>query len=144
MLVRHLNVGEFLGHGAFRNVFEYGPNLVIKIARTDCEYKGFDARHENIVEYLNWQRIKDTEWASWFAPVYTVAPNGDWLVQHRITQTAYEAGLSHDNFPSQIHAAARAIGVGDLHDGNVGYDRQGQLRIFDYQFDTKRFMTWGT
>jgi hypothetical protein len=45
---------------------------------------------------------------------------------------------------SSIGAAARAFGLGDIHDENVGYDRQGQLRIFDYQFDTKRLMIWGT
>lgn len=73
-----LVVGDCIGSGGYREVFEYLPRIgyVIKVEQhAGC--------FENVLEYEIWQDVKDTEYAKWFAPCTIISINGIWMVQKR-------------------------------------------------------------
>ena len=51
----------------------------------DCVVKVEDRSgyFQNIVEWETWQRVKDTDYAKWFAPCRWISPNGTVLVMER-------------------------------------------------------------
>ena len=73
-----LAVGDLLGAGQFREVFEWlpDPSMVVKI---EDRAKSFSNVHEELV----WQRVRGTEFAKWFAPVHAISDNGTVLLMER-------------------------------------------------------------
>ena len=88
-----LVVGAKLGQGAFREVYasKTNPKVVLKF-ETD------DGNFDNILEHEVWNRVKDTEFAKWFAPVHHISDCGVILVQER-TQP-----LAMSELPARIPA----------------------------------------
>jgi len=74
----HTLLGDVIGQGAFRRVYEctINPEIVIKI-ETDGYY------HHNVHENEVWERVEWTSHAKWFAPVINISPCGKVLVQKR-------------------------------------------------------------
>ena len=82
-------LGEEIGHGASRAVFEYriNPKFVVKV-----EYE--DDWFQNVIEWETWNEIKFTKWAKWFAPCANISKNGRVLMQAKTTPVK--------KFPEQI------------------------------------------
>lgn len=71
-------LGDCMGYGTYRAVFEHAfdPELIVKVepgARSFC----------NIYEHQVWERVKETRFSKWFAPVEHISPNGSVLVMRR-------------------------------------------------------------
>lgn len=71
-------VGDCLGTGGYREVYEYRPRAghVIKVEQLSGHF-------ENILEWEIWHTVRDTEYAKWFAPCADISANGIWLIQKR-------------------------------------------------------------
>lgn len=67
---------ESLGTGLSRLVFVYRPNpkWVVKI-----EEKGF----QNVIEQYVWDRVHQTDFARWFAPIIDASPLGTVVLMER-------------------------------------------------------------
>lgn len=70
--------GDFLGAGIHRAVFIYNPDpkLVIKFELTDAAFA-------NVLEAHNWESVKYSPNAKWFAPVHDISAAGKILLQRR-------------------------------------------------------------
>lgn len=70
--------GDYVGQGAFRTVFEYGPDpsKVVKVELGDQSF-------HNVMEHYVWQRVKDCDHARWFAPVLHISPCGSILLMEK-------------------------------------------------------------
>lgn len=70
--------GPKIGQGAFREVYasNTNPKVVVK-------FEGREGNFDNIIEHEVWQRIQNTEFARWFAPVRHISACGTILVQDR-------------------------------------------------------------
>ena len=69
--------GNLLGYGISRDVYSYGTDnkFVIKFEK--------EGNFQNVNEWEVWNRVKDTEWSKWFAPVENISPCGRILIQAR-------------------------------------------------------------
>lgn len=73
-----LVLGDALGSGQYRQVFEWlpDPSLVAKVEDgAGC--------FTNILEEQVWRRVRDTEFAEWFAPVVSISDTGILSLQRR-------------------------------------------------------------
>lgn len=75
--VYHFFVGDYISHGLSRYVYEMNndPHKVVKICTGNVK--------QNILEHEVWDRIRETEHAKWFAPVYHISQDGRVLIQHK-------------------------------------------------------------
>jgi hypothetical protein len=82
--VFHLLCNNQIGKGMSRDVYDSKLLLdsVVKIE----DYSG---QFQNIIEWETWQRVKDTDYAKWFAPCEWISPNGSVLIQKK-TQQAHK------------------------------------------------------
>lgn len=73
-----LVVGQLIGSGVFRQVFEWLPDqsLVVKVENGAQSFA-------NVIESEVWSRVKDTKFARWFAPVIQISDNGSVILQAR-------------------------------------------------------------
>lgn len=87
-------LGNKLGYGAYRDVFEFKFNskYVIKVAIEDA------GRQANLLEEKVWQEIDMTPVAKWFAPVISVSGAGKYLIQEKIEP------LPKSQYPEKIPA----------------------------------------
>lgn len=71
-------IGNFLGGGAFRSVYDFPliPNTVIKVCN--------DLHFANVVEWEIWQKAKDQKYRKWFAPCLYISPEGRFLIQRKV------------------------------------------------------------
>ncbi len=114
--------GERLGGGMSRDVYEFGPDFVIKF-----EYgNGF---FQNIMEWETWQEVKETEFAPWFAPCEKISGTGIVLIQRRTKP------LKANKYPKDMPAF-----LGDFKHSNYGMYK-GHLVAHDY--GRTRLMTAG-
>jgi hypothetical protein len=67
-----------ISSGQDRTVWEWLPDKRL-VAKVELGARAF----QNVFEYETWQRVKDTKWARWFAPVETIGPSGVMLLMRR-------------------------------------------------------------
>ncbi len=75
-----LMLGEKLGQGEFREVYEFrpDPSLVVKLELTDTK------RFSNVHEWVIWNEVEDNpKLAKWFAPCKWISHSGSVLIQKR-------------------------------------------------------------
>ena len=89
---------------------------------TDCVVKVEDrcGYFQNVVEWETWQRVKDTDFARWFAPCRWISPSGSILVMER-TRPAGDA-----QYPEKM-----PVFLSDFKRRNFGM-LGGQLVCHDY------------
>jgi hypothetical protein len=98
-------VGDYIGGGVYRNVYEYhpDPSLVIKI-ETDA------SSFANIRESQMWWTYYDhPRLSKWFAPCVQLSPRGQFLLQKKVKP------LDGRNMPKLVPAM-----IDDGHIGNWG------------------------
>lgn len=73
-----LAIGALIGTGAYRHVYEWlpDPSLVLKIENGAKSFA-------NVIEDEVWNRVRDTEFARWFAPVVQISDCGSLILQKR-------------------------------------------------------------
>src|SRR5579864_5934220 len=71
-------LGELIGEGASRWVFDYNKDLVLKVEKGDW--------HANAIEWDAWTDVQGTKWEKWFAPVVDISDNGRLLWQKKCTK----------------------------------------------------------
>jgi hypothetical protein len=112
-----LMIGERLGQGLYRDVYEftYNDSYVIKIETGECSFA-------NILEWEVWQSVRYNKKIShWFAPCYKISPRGQFLIQQKTSQINTRHILPK-NIPSFFD---------DLHMGNWGLI-EGKWVCHDY------------
>jgi hypothetical protein len=107
-------LGEVLGSGLSRKVFTIPllPGFVGKVESRSCGYR------QNFIEWYTWQRVKDTDFARWFAPCKDISPDGCILIMERTVQP--------HSFPKRMPAF-----LTDFKHTNYGVLR-GRLVCHDY------------
>lgn len=124
-----LFLGEQIGHGIHRTVYEYNldKSLVVKHASGN----GFG----NQIEWEIWEAVKDCpEIAKWFAPCVSISPCGLWLVQKRVEFP------DHKEYPDRMPAYFTDFkyrNYGKIGKQFVACD-YGQLAVFALNGMTKR------
>lgn len=70
--------GEIIGEGISRTVYEckLNPAWVVK-------HEFNMALHQNVLEYTVWERVRELDVSSWFAPVLHLSDHGCWMIQAR-------------------------------------------------------------
>lgn len=70
--------GDLISEGSARIVYAHAtdPNVVIKI---ECRSQSF----QNVIEWETWNRVRNTQYAKWFAPCINISPCGIVLLQTR-------------------------------------------------------------
>lgn len=114
----HVGGAKRLGAGVSREVFDFGPDHVIKIASDP------QAGH-NAAEAKAWANAP--AWAKPFlAPVLAVDPKGKWLLMSRATRIGEASNAQQDAVAAGLHYK-----IGDLHRHNVGW-LDGRWVAIDY------------
>lgn len=72
-------VGDKLGEGSYREVYEYLPDKEQKVLKLENHAGSF----RNIHEWQVWQNCPE-RYKKWLAPCYAISPCGTWLVQQRV------------------------------------------------------------
>jgi hypothetical protein len=130
-------VGKKLGAGCFRQVFEYGPHLVIKkevrspLAKLVCSSDSRRGRQQgssNRREWLVWNAIAGTALAPYFAEAKALLPDGS-LVMERAARDCRGTRRGQD---ARMLALAEALGMYDGCDENLGLFGR-KLKFLDYQ-----------
>lgn len=91
--VYHFFVGDYIAHGISRYVYELNSDpatKVVKICTGDIR--------QNVLEDEVWYRIRDTEYAKWFAPVHHTSLDGRVMIQARTTP------VTPDQLPAKVPA----------------------------------------
>lgn len=70
-----------IGFGMSRVVYDSKllPDSVVKVESGSGQF-------QNIIEWETWERVKDTEYAKWFAPCEWISPTGSVLIQKKTLQ----------------------------------------------------------
>jgi hypothetical protein len=68
-------LGDLIGEGASRWVFDYNEDMVLKVEKGDWG--------ANVIEYDTWVAVQGTKWEKWFAPVVDISDNGRLLWQKK-------------------------------------------------------------
>lgn len=111
----------YIGRGATRKVYDLG-DVVLKVTTNFGHCVGHCADEADV-----WEQVKGTKWSSLFAPV--LASGEGWLIMAK----ADTDGISYSELIN-LEGKLNAIGIGDLHEGNVGY-LDGDLVAIDYSFN---------
>jgi hypothetical protein len=98
-------LGECIGQGSSRWVFEFNKNLVLKIEKGDW--------HANAIEWDTWIAVRYSKWEKWFAPIEYISPNGRLLFQRRCNKV-YEQPKKLPNFLHDV----KLSNLGEL-DGRI-------------------------
>jgi hypothetical protein len=106
-------LGECIGQGSSRWVFEFNKDLVLKIEKGDW--------HANAIEWDTWTAVKYSKWEKWFAPIEHISPNGRLMWQRKCNKV-YEQPKKLPNFLSDI----KLSNLGDLN---------GQIVAIDYSIN---------
>lgn len=85
--------GDCLASGRDRVVYEWLPDPKL-VAKIELRSRSF----QNVIEAETWDRIKETKWARWFAPVASISPAGTMLLMRRTS------AATRDDFPKKIPA----------------------------------------
>lgn len=118
MDVAGMALGEHIGDGETRNVFEWLPRRGT-VAKLENGAQSF----HNITEHALWNEVKDTHLAKWFAPVVSISASGIVLLQERTRPIkAEESHLLPKRVPSFMQ---------DLKPENWGWWR-GRIVCHDY------------
>lgn len=75
----HMICGKKLGSGIARTVYENNFDKTGVVVKIEDVTQSF----QNVIEWETWQRVKDTEFARWFAPCVGISPCGIVLVMAR-------------------------------------------------------------
>lgn len=123
-----------LGSGVSRRVYALTDDLVLKICYANRGAGG------NLSEAAAWEEIEGTDNADYFARCFAVSPDGGWLIAERVLgslhdSSAPEACGNPGEAKDDAARAARSLGVGDLHDGNLGWTVDGRCVVIDYAFN---------
>lgn len=107
-------LGDFLGYGVSRLVFDYNPDpkYVIKIDTSTY--------NANALEFHIWNDVKETKYAKWFAPIKHMSPCGRILLQRKCKFDHLE------NYPTKIPEF-----MSDIKSDNFGW-LNGQFVCVDY------------
>lgn len=109
-------LGDKISFGVFRNVYDYTPGTVIKVAYVDWSV--------NVQEYRIWEAVKrDPAKRKWFAPVVAMSPNGHFLVQKKVRMIT-----DNDKLPRTLPRFFE-----DVKKDNFGFIGD-QFVCFDYHF----------
>lgn len=103
-------LGDCIGQGASRWVFEFNKDLVLKIEKGDW--------HANAIEWDTWVAVKYTKWEKWFAPIEYISPNGRLLFQRRCNKVYTQPKV----LPNFLH---------DVKLSNLG-ELDGRIVVIDY------------
>lgn len=106
-------LGECIGQGSSRWVFEFNNKLVLKIEKGDW--------HANVVEWDTWITVKGSKWEKWFAPIEWISPNGRLMFQRKCNKV-YEQPKKLPNF------------LYDVKLSNLG-ELNGQIVAIDYSIN---------
>lgn len=114
-----------------RAVCYLGTDRVIKYGCPESANSG----GQNRVEASTWERIKDSPYASYVAPVLEAAPDGSWLIQKRIDGRT--SGHRDGKTLETLLDIADSIGIDTLDIGgdNVMIQHDGTPIIIDYGYD---------
>lgn len=82
-----------IGNGMSRQVYD---SSVFKDSVVKIENRA--AFFQNVVEWETWNRVKDTDFAKWFAPCEWISPSGTILVMKKTFQ------MLPDNYPDKMPA----------------------------------------
>jgi hypothetical protein len=150
--------GYQLGRGAFRTVYPFGRDKVVKFERVPTA---------NIREWKVWCAVKDTDLAKYLCPIYSKSSDNRTLIQERCREVFENRSRRVSNrisearwgdrklSPSQLQRLYRqreqlndqvyeftrevmnafdeaGINAYDLHEGNIGFDRNGNMIVIDY------------
>lgn len=155
-------LGRGIGSGAYRTVFEFGDDMVAKVA-------GGWSRIANEREVDTWLALRDTPVASYLCPVIAVSDDRKCVVQRRMPRTVddvesqidremyhkissctsdkeeREIEESYNSRLRDISMAARTFAhdvemaaaqseyhAYDLHERNIGIDDDGKMHVIDY------------
>lgn len=115
--VYDLLVGDHIATGYTREVHACiaHPDCVVKL---ENNAKSF----HNIYEHQVWEKVKDTKFAKWFAPVHSISSNGTVLIMKRTTKPRLE------DLPAEIPAFFT-----DVKPENFGM-YEGRIVCHDYGF----------
>lgn len=112
--VYRILIGDKIGSGSRREVYEYAPDPTRFVVKVECDEQSF----QNIKEWETWQSVKDTKYARWFAPCHTIGPNGIVLIQRR-------------SFPAERYPARMPAFLCDFKTQNYGLI-DGKFVCHDY------------
>lgn len=76
--LRDMILGDWIASGSHRGVFQHATDKTC-IIKLEKEYHQF----YNVIEWEVWNRVKDTEYAKWFAPCVAISNNGRFLIQKK-------------------------------------------------------------
>lgn len=112
-------LGDFIGSGAYRYVFEFDliPNTVIKYC---------PEADANVLEMAVWKAAKGQKYAKWLAPCLHISFQGHFLIQRKCKPVKYT-----DKLPKMIPDFFTDIKLENF--GWIGK----QLVCHDYQFLTR-------
>jgi len=107
--ILHWYLGDLIGQGASRWVFDYNKDTVLKIEKGDW--------HANVVEWDTWIAVKGTKWEKWFAPVVDISENGRLMWQKKCNKV-YEQPKKLPNFLHDV----KLSNLGELNGRIVAID----------------------
>lgn len=102
-------LGDCIGQGSSRWVFEFNDKLVLKIEKGDW--------HANAIEWDTWTAVKYSKWEKWFAPIEWISPNGRLMMQRKCGKV-YEQPKKLPNFFHDI----KLSNLGELNGRIVAID----------------------
>lgn len=115
--VSDLSIGKHISTGTTRAVYQYA-NTTDQVLKLENNAYSFC----NIYEHQIWDRVRDTEFAKWFAPVIHISSNGVALVMRRTQPARLE------DLPKHIPAFFT-----DVKAENFGW-MDGRIVCHDYAF----------
>lgn len=107
-------LGDLIGEGASRWVFDYTDDLVLKVEKGDWG--------ANVIEYDTWIAVQGTKWEKYFAPVVDISDNGRLLWQTKC-QKVYTQPKKLPDF------------LDDVKLSNLGW-YNGRIVVLDYSINT--------
>lgn len=121
-----INMGKFMGKGCTRVVFQdpVYPSRVIKLSQ---DTRSCNLKELRVYSQANsWQR-------SILARVYKVTQHGFMSSQQRVEGTLCSSGKDEGEFSNYryCYKTRRAMGIGDMHDENIGYIGK-KLKLIDF------------
>lgn len=79
----YLFIGDKIGEGSYREVFEYLPDPVQRVIKLENHSQSF----RNVNEWEVWNNCPE-RYKKWLSPCVAISPCGTWLVQQRVDPVA--------------------------------------------------------